>query len=292
MEVALPHSYLCIVLAILTLVGAGRAGAADCEGTIRQVHRVGNFSFVTSSHVETGGTLSSYRSCVLNLDPGTDLYVDWPIAGPYGSYVPALETVTSPRMRRDGDARPIQGCIRYGALGATTPADFMGTMQDEDEAREGGACATTQARAQVSSPVSLPEMEWSDDFRIFLPSDPKRVAATMLVVQGRLGIRREGDGYTSFLDYSAGRYEGRPDGDPEAVQVEVDFPGPSEVLYSDFDRNNPRTRVLGSDGSISFTSASATADWTVATALYRFVDASGQALASLPMPVLVAAGRN
>lgn len=101
----------------------------DCKGDTRQEHHVGNFDFVTSSWTESVQGRTRYVSCVANLDPGSDLLVNWFIPGPYKHYVPASRPQKTPRLKDDGNARPIAGCLQYGGLGGTTTADFLGMQK-------------------------------------------------------------------------------------------------------------------------------------------------------------------
>ncbi|MER9663337.1 hypothetical protein [Mesorhizobium sp. M0134] len=285
------------MLAASLVVGVVSAEAKTCdEGDTRQEHHVGNFNFVTSSWVEKKGKLRRYISCVKNLDPNSDLLVTWFIAGPFQTYVPATVELPTPRLRDDISPRPVRGCIQYGNLGERTPAEFMGTADDEERNGKEGNCAPATQVGNEPQGTDLPPDGWQDDVRVFFPSDPDDPHDTMLEVTGKIGIAPipggvTGGGFQSFFAYSAKQYEGRKLGKVEDVTVTPVFPIKSDFFAAAFFKENKEATGLSRDGSISFDVLAPFSNaWRPAPAFYEFRDKHGRVLGAIPMPLFQSSG--
>jgi hypothetical protein len=261
--------------------------ASDCtRGSTRQEHRVGNFNFVTNSFVEEAGKLMRYVSCVGNFDSGTDLLVNWYIAGPFNTYVPSDDVAYGPRMSDDLVPIPINGCIKYGNLGDHTPAQFMGTAAEQAENGKGSPCVVAQSTGDVKkAEPGVPEGGYEDVVRVFFPSNRERPRETMLVVDGKIGLSPTGDGYVSYFSYTAQPYKDRPDGNPEQVRVRPAFPFAQDIFLKAFYNSNSEAVPLQKEGKISFIVASAGKDWIPVPAFYEFIDESGELLGAIRVPV-------
>ncbi|RWD70776.1 hypothetical protein [Mesorhizobium sp.] len=286
--------FLAIPSALFVLLSVHGVHAADCSGDTRQEHHVGNFNFVTSSWVEEVGNRRRYVSCVANLDPDSDLLVTWLIPGPYDSYVPDGEAALTPRLRDDLNPRPVDGCLKYANLGATTTAEFLGTEEDGARNNADNSCGQKSSAIQEKKTAAggLPPEPYADDIRIFFPSDPSHPHDTMLEVTGKVGIKAEGGSYTSFFDYSARPYKDRPDGRLEDVMIAPSF-GKDSPFLDAFMASNKPSYTLEKRATITFTvSGSADHKWQSVEGFYYFVNSkSGQVLSALPVPLLQDTGK-
>ncbi len=284
----------CSRLSILALVLASgifpapATQAKDCkDGDAPQPHHVGNFNFLTSSWVETVDNMRRYVSCVSNLDPNSDLMVTWFIAGPFQSYVPATEEAKTPRMSDDLNPRPIDGCIEYGHSGERAPAQFMGTARDEERNDEGDFCRHGVTAKQVSSSDGeLPPKGWTDEVRIFFPSDPDNPHDTMLELVGRIGLRTEGTSqFKTFFSYSAKQYAGRTKGNIDDVKVVPRFPDQEQFFAPAFYATNKDGVPLSADGSVEWNVTGDFKSWAPVPAYYEFRDKKDRLLSAIPMPL-------
>ncbi|PTE08820.1 hypothetical protein C9427_19380 [Mesorhizobium helmanticense] len=262
------------------------AVAADCKEGNRQEHHPSSFNFVTSSWVEDQGNLRRYISCVGNLDAGTDLLITWYIAGPFSSYVPSDEAVYTPRLRPDLNPQPVAGCIKFGSNGEHTPAEFMGTAADQEENTRYSPCKGGQAAVHaVMGDDRLPADGYRDSVRIFFPSDPEDAYATLLELNGEIGIRPRDNAFESYFNYTLQRYKDRPDGRPEDVSIRPIFPDAySKTLLAAYAEANPEPKLLSEKGEIAFTVASAGTGRPI-NAFYEILGRSGEPIAALPMPM-------
>jgi hypothetical protein len=282
------------VLLVASCISSSPSLASDCAGDTRQEHHLGNFNFVTSSWVEKAGKRRTYVSCVGNLDPNSDLPVDWIIPGPHGGYVPDDEARLTGRLEDDTNPRPIDGCLKYGPSHAPTVAQFLGTAEDEKRNKTDANCrpAPTSVQDTHVGASGLPTEPYTNEIRIFFPSDPSRPRETMLEVTGRVGIEPEGNTYTSSLVYHAHRYKGRPDGQINDVLVQPGFPVSTDAFMQAYSASNKPSYVLREKDRIAFTvQGSANHIWRTVRAYYLFTNRDRQFLAAIPMPLLEDTGK-
>lgn len=261
--------------------------AADCpKGDTRQEHHVGNFNFVTNSWVEDVGSLRRYVSCVGNFDRDTDLLVSWHVAGPKDTYVPSDEVRIEPRVSNDLTPRPVNGCIKYGNLGNYDGAQFMGTAADEDQNAKDNQCIVVKTIGdhKLAKP-GIPEDGYKDQVRLFVPSNPDKPHDTMLEINGVIGIMPKDGAFESFFSYSAQKYKGRLDGNPDEVRVHPVFMTADKAYYEAFFENNKEYSPLGSKGEIVFKVTNPTAALVPITAYYEFVSSNNRVVGSIPMPM-------
>ncbi|MER9574917.1 hypothetical protein NKI78_04590 [Mesorhizobium sp. M0400] len=266
---------------------ASPSNAADCPtGDTRHEHHVGNFNFVTNSWVEEVGKLRRYVSCVGNFDRDTDLLVTWHVAGPKGTYVPSDDVATEPRMSNDLNPRVVNGCIKYGNLGDYTDAQFMGSTADEAENAQDNPCAEANIFGghELAKP-GIPEDGYSDQVRVFFPSNPDKPRETMLEINGMIGIAAKDGAFESYFTYSAHKYKDRPDGDPDNIRVRPRFVTAPESYYKAFFENNKELIPLGYKGNIVFKVSEATSSLVPVTAYYEFISPDDRVLGSIPMPM-------
>lgn len=268
--------------------------AADCKGDTRQEHHVGNFNFITGSWVEKVGNRRRYVSCVVNLDSGTDLFVNWLVAGPFRQYVPAGEVVRSPRLSDDPHPRPVGGCIEYGQLNSWTDAQFLGTAEDEKTSRDPSTCShqTIEAGVDSTSGLDLPAQAWVDDVHMFFPSNPDNPHDTLMEISGQIGFQPRVDGYESFFEYTAKRYEGRENGSAQGIFLTPYFPNETKAFEEAYFASNKEIQPLGQSGTIKFTvNGESTQNWHSVPAFYVFKDAKGRVLSAIFLPLLRAVNR-
>ncbi|MER9242852.1 hypothetical protein [Mesorhizobium sp. M0633] len=280
------HTTLALLLGSLVLF-ASPSNAADCPtGETRQEHHVGNFNFVTNSWVEESGKLRRYVSCVGNFDRDSDLLVTWHVAGPTGTYVPSDDVATERRMSNDLNPRPVNGCIKYGNLGDYAGAQFIGSAADEDENAKDNPCtvANTLGGPELAKP-GIPEDGYSDQVRVFFPSNPDKPRETMLEINGVIGISPIDGAFESFFTYSAQKYKDRPDGNPDAIRVRPIFVTAPESYYKAFFDYNKEITPLGSKGNIVFTVFHSNTNLVPATAFYEFISSDNRVVGSIPMPI-------
>jgi hypothetical protein len=154
-------------------------------------------------------------------------------------------------LRIDNTAPQLRGCIFYGDRGDSTSATFLGIPGDEekatDEHRRGCSAAL-----ENPNPSSGPFQDLFLKFRNFFPSDAKYPKATMLKLDGTVGVKVTGtDSYNSFFEYEIGRYADS-EGSPEKLTLRPAFRGPTEQLLPEFNVANPKPIVLGAKGRVSF----------------------------------------
>ncbi|MER9629600.1 hypothetical protein [Mesorhizobium sp. M0296] len=280
--------YAALALLSVPLVAfAFPSNAADCPtGDTRKEHHVGNFNFVTNSWVEEVGKLRRYVSCVGNFDRDTDLLVTWHVAGPKGTYVPSDDVATEPRISNDLNPRAVNGCIKYGNLGDFTDAQFMGSAADEDENAKDNPCniANTLRGHELAKP-GIPKEGYRDQVRVFFPSNPDKPRETMLEINGVIGIAAVDGMFESFFTYSAQKYKGRPDGNPDDIRVRPRFVTAPESYYKAFFETNEEATPLGSKGDIVFKISGATSSLVPVTAYYEFISPDNRVVGSIPMPM-------
>ena len=282
--------------AILTF-SVNHAVADECQGMTPHVHNVKNFNFQTNSWVETVENRRRYVSCVANLDPNSDLVVDWKIPGPYQGYVPSTNVVTVARLRDDTNDRPIDGCLEYGYHHDLTTAEFLGTADDEMVNKsDKNECAQQNATGKGPAKIEanpLPKKGWKDKIHVFFPTDVKKPRDTMIEVNGEIGIASKEDGYLSYFDYTAKRLDGRPDGDVNSVLMSSVFPDQDKYFSPRFVEGTKKPPlILGSKGSVDFQIFGKPDDsWQAVPAYYRFEDKDGNVLAQIPLPLFQEVGR-
>jgi hypothetical protein len=98
----------------------------------------------------------------------------------------------------------------------------------------------------------IPEGGYRDQVRVFFPSNPDKPRETMLEVNGVVGIDAIDGIFQSFFSYSAQKYKGRPDGNPDNIRVRPRFVTTPESYYKAFLENNEEVTPLGSKGDIVF----------------------------------------
>lgn len=228
-----------------------------------------------------------YVSCVANLDPDSDLYVNWFVSGPFQAYIPSTEAREWRRLKDDASARPVSGCIQYGNLGDVTPADFWGTADDEAEVSNSGKCAQSGGGAQANQSGPLPEGGLQEAVKLFVPSDVENPHDTMLQIDGQVGIEpAENGGYKSYFYYAADKYKNRPLGDPNQIKVVPVFPIQSENFLAAFLKDNNGTTALSLKGQLNFyVPAAKNAQWSTIPAYYEFLDKNDRPVGAIPMPL-------
>src|SRR5947209_3247832 len=113
---------LALVLAqFLAWVPCTWAQSTQCFGSLPRNHPYGNFNFDTNSRVEPYtpppflAPSSQFRyqivSCVSNADRDYDLWVRWFIPSFLGYVPPNNYKATTPRLRLDDVAQPLEGCL-------------------------------------------------------------------------------------------------------------------------------------------------------------------------------------
>jgi hypothetical protein len=213
--------------------------------------------------------------------------VNWRIPGPQG-WAPDGTAVEIPRLRDDVNDRPIDGCLDYGGLGASTTAEFLGTAAEET-ANVTDKCGGKASTPAAIEPGSLPKDGWKDKVHIFFPSDIKNPRDTMLEVIGDIGINSKDDGYQSYFSYIAKRLDGRPDGDVRAIKIVPFFPNSEKEIISAYYEENKTPTILGDKGYIQFyvSGQQPRSQWTVVPdqALYQFLDKQGAVAAAVPIPL-------
>ncbi|QKD16300.1 hypothetical protein [Mesorhizobium sp. NZP2077] len=196
-------------------------------------------------------------------------------------------------MSSDLNPRPINGCIKFGNLNNYTPAQFMGSAADEAENAHSNGCAGLAPSGGDTIEGAFLTDGWSDNVRVFFPSDPDNPHDTMLELTGTIGLTNVGEGnYESFFKYRAARYKDRPDGQPGDVTVTPVFPYDREKFFSAYYNTNKEAARLGSDGNITFKVDALSAIWRPVPAYYEFRDRQNRVLGAIPMPLLGTAGAN
>ena len=251
------QSDLCLFLPLLSTALFGLscgAHAANCAGPNEESHPYGGLTFHTNSRVDPSGQ-DNYRygivSCVDHNDPVNSLKVHWLIPLVHG-WVPPTQILQSvPRLTVDNNAPQLPGCILYGDRGDTTSATFLaidGDRRKVDDERQRGC------RAAVENPNPSSSLIQDVLFRIknFFPSNPANPNATMLQLDGVVGIKAiSSSSYNSYFEYEVKPYS-NSEGSPDSVTVQPSFAGVTEALLPAFFKQNEKPISLGSKGRISF----------------------------------------
>jgi len=176
-----------------------------------------------------------------------------------------------------------------------TSAEFLGTADDEAENNANKDKCTKSVTEKGSAKIlqkPLPENGWTDDIRVFFPTDVKRPYETMIEVSGAIGISGKSDGYVSFFNYIANRLPGRTAGDVDAVVVSPVFPDTGGYFSSAFAQEHQKAPTLGPKGEIGFHIFGKPYDnWRAVRAYYRFEALDGTVLAQIPLPLFQEVGR-
>lgn len=290
------------------------ARAKTCSGEpAPQLHTPsGGFEFQTDSQADTGrNDIRTFWTCVENLDD-TDLHVVWYVPQ-FSQWVPPGKLRKQPRFRKVLPAKPINGCLKYGNVGKTVVAQFLGTQAEE-------ALAWKQVKNQCAglggrtTPAPPPEMRTADDvqkrqggalrpitfeFEINFPSDFEHPHDTMLDLKGTVFLKLiSGKEYQLGVNYVVSKFDGRPKGDPSIVRVQPGFTGPAEQLFQFFNASHKQGYLeLGpslddrnsmAEGSFSF-EVSGSKNWELHSTAFQFVDKKENVLASLAVPVFLPA---
>ena len=243
---------------------------------------------MTNSSVRIDDNLGHYTTCVENLSQESDLFVNWYIPGHTG-YVPYGEVSVFPRVSDDLEPLPVTGCVAYGRLGNQTYAQFMGSAEERDKARDEKCTPIGQGTKDLSRRETLPKIEFQNPVKLFFPSDPERAHDTMLVLNGVVGIKPIDGTFKTFFQYSLERYQDRPDGSPAEVFIHPSFPVQTEALMAAFMKENDEESPLTYKGIFAFTLPQQrdASGWEAATASYELKNSNGDVLSAVPIPLIL-----
>jgi hypothetical protein len=269
--------------------------ATDCEGTVEQKHTVQpNFVFFTNSQVfpKDGSGYTKYETCVYNPDPVNDIHVTWFVPGPYDSWVPKTSSTLWPRRQPDGDASPMDGCIRYGNLGEATVAQYFGSVEDqkaESAPFEKDCILKAKGQAAVESPAAstVKLATFTDAFRTYFPSDPLNAHNTMLQLDGTIGIKKISEKeYDTVLTYALSRAEGRLEGSVDGIKIRPHFTGDAEVLLNFYSKLYPPESPIEKYSTIQFP-VFGTDNWRLSSGTYEFLDKDDRRLGIVKVPLFI-----
>lgn len=303
------HCSKAIVAALTLLIFSAGNSLADgnklpqssCEGPTNQSHPYGTFTFYTNSRVETIN-LGRYKyqviSCVADDDPVNPMRVKWLTPGPDGFIPPHEKLELVPRMsevgldpvvgaKSDALIKQLDGCILYGDRGDTTSATFFGISGDTSRVAKEAQVGCRSA-AGGTSPSS-----WSSDIldilhavRNFFPSDAKRPNETMLELKGNIGVKRvDNSRYVSEFTYTLLPFNNSK-GEADKIQLQPLFDGSTESLLPAFEKENGKTVQLSEKGNVNFR-IDDLANPSLAYARYGFMNAQGEFLGSITLPVFI-----
>jgi hypothetical protein len=285
----------------ICLADNNKSPQSVCEGPVAEPHPYGNSTFYTNSRIEPIN-LGRYKyqviSCVTDADPVNSMRVKWLTPGPDGFVPPHEKLESGPRMSEVGldpvagtnsDAliKQLDGCILYGDRGDTTAATFFGIAGDTSRVAAEGQVGCRAATAG-SSPSS-----WQTEIldilhavRNFFPSDTKSPNETMLQLDGNIGVKRvNNDGYESIFTYTLLPFNGSK-GDAKQIKLQPLFTGATESLLPAFEKENGNTVELSEKGYVRF-QIGHLANPSLTYARYGFINAQGENLGSISLPVFI-----
>ncbi|NGO50403.1 hypothetical protein [Allomesorhizobium camelthorni] len=289
--------------AIVAALGAvsifgGSASLAEelCTGNTRQHHPLGEYDFSTNSRVEEDGEFWKYIACVQNNSTEYWLRLSWfiPLIG--DRWVPPGEHLEQSRLSNDADARPILACIEYGNLKQKAVAQLLGDAQDEKKSSNPDEVGCRRSLGFDAAPtekaVELPSDGLMEETRLFVPSDIKDPANSMLEVNVSYGIKPGTNGYESYFVYNATPYQGSSNANPDLIRIKPRFSPKAQYLLNAFSGQVSKDYLqVAKEGSFSF-GVSGAAKWEIEPAFYDFVDQDGNVLTSLHVPLFSPAGTN
>jgi hypothetical protein len=265
--------------------------AAPCSGPNKMHHSYGNFDFETNSRADPV-KFRQYKaglvSCVSNNDKTNPLYAHWLIPGPRG-WVPANDKLEStPRLIENEKVEQFGGCLRYGNRGDTTSANFLGIASDRsavDEEKKNGCRATTPSSGAQAKEATIEDIVLK--IRNFFPSNSKEPQATMLQLDGEVGIKTTGPNqYQSFFRYVLSRYKDTSGGAIERMSVRPAFRGALETLLQSYVKDNPPRLKMREKGYIAFAVSGIEAP-VLRYASYEIYDQNEQLVGAIDFPVFV-----
>ncbi|WP_422403754.1 hypothetical protein [Pseudomonas sp. GZD-209] len=286
-----------VLLASLTLVNLWLDAPALaetnplCSGEMAQPHKVGNFDFETNSRLEEHASVSQYKfaivSCVGNHDQVYPVRVNWPVAH-ITSWVPAGKKVESaPILQVSNDARQLEGCLEYGNRGDTTHAFSFGDGFSKSIVESEGEQGCRAAIATHSAPSKGVMEKFRFRIQIFFPSDVKSPGATLIQLDGEVGIDADKENhYRSVFNYEVRPYKDSKPGTLESISIRPFFKGVDDSLYSAFMKHNPEPIRLQQKGTITF-EVSGIKQPALTYARYEIFSQQNELIGAVELPVYV-----
>ena len=285
----------------ICLADSNSSPQSTCEGPVNQPHPYGNLTFYTNSRVENinlGRFKYQVISCVTDSDPTNSMRVKWLTPGPDGFVPPHQKLESGARMSEVGldpvagtnsDAliKQLDGCILYGDRGDTASASFFGIAGDTSKVAEQARVGCRAAAAGISPSSWQSEiLDILHAVRNFFPSDTTRPNETMLELDGDIGVKRlDNTRYLSVFNYTLSPFNDSK-GDASQIKLQPMFTGATESLLPAFEKQNGKTVELREKGYVKF-QIDDLANPSLAYASYGFINAHGEYLGSITLPVFI-----
>lgn len=287
-------------IAAAAACGASPLAAQDgCGGQLNDPHPLGAFDFDTNSNMVPTEKVDppiplqatfpfAVVPCVRN-NKSNALRVRWIIPDVSG-WVPAHVTkYWLPRLHVNDRLAPMKGCLEYGNRGDTTRAAFWGADEDKAliEVETFSGCRATATRYQGQGPVVKGGLfdKFQIPFRDFFPSDGANPDKTMIKIDGRVGIYREGTGSIIALEYTAARYGEGSSGVVGDIALQPSDNFPRELLSAFREQNERQVRLQDQGIVTMFVRDTGVSTFTYAS--YDVLDRNSQIVGSLAFPVLI-----
>ncbi|WP_316178081.1 hypothetical protein [Bradyrhizobium sp. SZCCHNS30591] len=272
---------------LLLLAAADPVFGDECLGPNQEPHPYGSFTFKTNSRVDFS-YLKGYKhtviSCISHDDPINPLYVKWVIPGPHG-WVPAKQRLESlARATNKDQFDQLKGCLLFGNQGETTRGTFIGVENDERRAADEGKVGCRVAVANVE-PAPAGIQSFSQKIRNWFPSDATRPRATLMRLDGDVGIDPRNEGFSSYVSYTLTR-EGDSQGSAADLTARPVFRGAAEALLPYFNEKNPKTIQLR-EKDVIFFSVPRVANPGLSYASYEVYDKDQRVVGEISLPVFV-----
>jgi len=212
--------------------------------------------------------------------------VRWLIPGPHGYALPGGTLESTARLREDDQPPQLKGCLFYGDRPDQTSGTFLGLNGDEKkvEFEKQRGCAVAAGETGKAGPIESLFLKVRNNF----PCDKARPAATMLQLEGEVGVEPfGGDGFRSVFRYSLSRPAGS-EGVPSDVVLRPVFRGAAEAFLPIFGKSYPDGARFGQDGAVSF-EVSGLKSVELQYSTYAIYDREKRVVAGIDVPLFVPA---